>query len=542
MTLRVVARKFTAKIRPVQMPGPMNNSTKHLDFLDQFRAVAILLVLLGHTLMMVCADAVFLKWDGWFRQIPDLGSLGAFIPFSIALAGLPVFFVVSGFCIHLSFELQGKSWRGFFLRRSFRIFPAYLAALILSAAFTFQHFQLDFFNGGFWQNVLEHLFLVHNFSPGNISGFNPPFWSLATEFQLYLIYPVLLMLSQRFGWRRTMMALAAGELFIRGLADWYSDVAPLSSPAAHAIWIISHSPLGFWFSWSLGAYLAEAHLKQQPMPFSGQRPWLWLALAVGCCFIRPLVAFNFLVFALTTAVVASRILQGRSKLPLPASVGAGLRKIGLCSYSLYLLHQPLLYIWLYAFGLGLPNVSASSPLIFLALVASWLVIIPLSWLWYQVFELPGIALGKVTALRPPTASGPVTALRPHFKSVAMFLVMLAVCLWLYWANARFIPFDPSVTNNLAWSLATDPDPAKRDGARAVALAEDACRRMVQRQTVMVGTLAAAYAEAGRFEEAIATAQDACRMAEENGETNLLQRNKELLELYRQHSAYHQPPR
>ena len=46
------------------------------------------------------------------------------------------------------------------------------------------------------------------------------------------------------------------------------------------------------------------------------------------------------------------------------------------------------------------------------------------------------------------------------------------------------------------------------------------------------SLAAAYAEAGRFTEAVATAEKACLLASERKETALLERNKQLLELYR----------
>ena len=54
---------------------------------------------------------------------------------------------------------------------------------------------------------------------------------------------------------------------------------------------------------------------------------------------------------------------------------------------------------------------------------------------------------------------------------------------------------------------------------------------------MVGTLAAAYAEAGRFDDAVATAQKACGLASESGQLELLKKNQELLELYRQRHPY-----
>jgi len=60
-----------------------------------------------------------------------------------------------------------------------------------------------------------------------------------------------------------------------------------------------------------------------------------------------------------------------------------------------------------------------------------------------------------------------------------------------------------------------------------------------RETVPAGTLAAAYAEAGRFDEAIATAQKACALASASGQPELLKKNQELLELYRRHQPFHE---
>ncbi|MGD0351088.1 MAG: tetratricopeptide repeat protein [Verrucomicrobiota bacterium] len=101
--------------------------------------------------------------------------------------------------------------------------------------------------------------------------------------------------------------------------------------------------------------------------------------------------------------------------------------------------------------------------------------------------------------------------------------------------------DPAVNNNVAWSLATSPEKTNRNGALAVKLAEGACRRTHYQVTIMVGTLAAAYAEAGRFEKAISTAQKACVLASQSGDQKLLKKNRELLGLYLQHLPYHERP-
>ena len=93
-----------------------------------------------------------------------------------------------------------------------------------------------------------------------------------------------------------------------------------------------------------------------------------------------------------------------------------------------------------------------------------------------------------------------------------------------------------VLNNLAWLLATCPDARVRDGALAVKYAERACELTHYDLIPMVGTLAAAYAEAGRFDDAISTAQKACALASGSGQQELLKRNQKLLERYRQHQA------
>jgi cytochrome c-type biogenesis protein CcmH/NrfG len=110
---------------------------------------------------------------------------------------------------------------------------------------------------------------------------------------------------------------------------------------------------------------------------------------------------------------------------------------------------------------------------------------------------------------------------------------------------RALQIDPEladVLNNLAWLLATCPEASQRNGPEAVQLAGKACELTRFRRTIMVGTLAAAYAEEGRLVEAVATAQKACALATDEGDRTLLARNQQLLELYRAGQPYHEPPR
>jgi protein O-mannosyl-transferase len=98
---------------------------------------------------------------------------------------------------------------------------------------------------------------------------------------------------------------------------------------------------------------------------------------------------------------------------------------------------------------------------------------------------------------------------------------------------------PESLNNLAWILAAHPDAGLRNGAEAVTLAERACKLSDYKEAVFVGTLAAAYAEAGRFPEAVSSAEKARSLALAAGQKDIAQKNQELLELYRAGRAYHE---
>lgn len=104
---------------------------------------------------------------------------------------------------------------------------------------------------------------------------------------------------------------------------------------------------------------------------------------------------------------------------------------------------------------------------------------------------------------------------------------------------RLKPADADALNNLAWIRAANTDPSYRNGEEAVRYAQRACALTRFRKPIMIGTLAAAYAEAGRFKEAVAAAQKAQEVAEESGQTEIAEKNRKLLELYQGGKAYHE---
>ncbi len=95
----------------------------------------------------------------------------------------------------------------------------------------------------------------------------------------------------------------------------------------------------------------------------------------------------------------------------------------------------------------------------------------------------------------------------------------------------------AAANNLAWIYATHPDPALRNGPRALQLAIEAARATGFKDASTLDTLAAAYAEAGNFDEAIKIAEQILVLAEAASDTARLEKTKPRLQSYRQHQPW-----
>ena len=102
---------------------------------------------------------------------------------------------------------------------------------------------------------------------------------------------------------------------------------------------------------------------------------------------------------------------------------------------------------------------------------------------------------------------------------------------------RLKPEWPAPLNSKAWILATHPDPAVRDEPEAIRLAEQAAALTDRRAANVLHTLAAAYAAAGHYDRAVATAQQALELGSDNPE--FADRMRGQLELYKKGKPYRQ---
>jgi tetratricopeptide (TPR) repeat protein len=107
---------------------------------------------------------------------------------------------------------------------------------------------------------------------------------------------------------------------------------------------------------------------------------------------------------------------------------------------------------------------------------------------------------------------------------------------------QIFPQSISALTNLAWLLATSPIESLRNGGRAVEIARQADQLSGGTNTVVLRTLAAAYAETGQFGKAIESARTAVQLARMHHDDSLAMELEQQIALYRLHMPYHETPK
>jgi len=101
------------------------------------------------------------------------------------------------------------------------------------------------------------------------------------------------------------------------------------------------------------------------------------------------------------------------------------------------------------------------------------------------------------------------------------------------------PGYPEALNNLAWLLAASPQTSLRNGSKAVELAQRANQLTGGENLTVLHTLAVAYAEAGRFGDAIRSIQKAIELAQAVGQKDLARQFNGELKLFEAGLPFHQ---
>jgi peptidoglycan/LPS O-acetylase OafA/YrhL len=307
-------------------------------------------------------------------------------------AAVPVFIVLSGFCLMIPVAKTGYLDGGFWPyigRRARRILPAYYACMVFVLAliafapllnhssdprWTVALPALDL-----WTSIFPHALLYHNWQAAWAYKIDPPMWSIAAEWQIYFLFPVLVAVWRRWGVPALLAAGMAVPLLCKFLM--ITQTWRLVSP-----WYVGLFAMGM-----AGAIHAFAPKREHA--WSDRTPWFTVVMIgtlltfLGWDFIlrdvlTGVATVTLLVFCAnhassiegTVRPVALRLLESRALVTL-----------GAFSYSIYLVHYPIIALangWLASLGIGV-----SARLILMLLVVSPLAVV-VSYAFHIMCEKP----------------------------------------------------------------------------------------------------------------------------------------------------------
>jgi len=362
-----------------------------LTSIDALRGAAAIGVVLYHTNAIPGVDRSLL----WGGAIDDLMFLGKF--------GVWLFFVISGFCIHLQWararvnpSARELTFTEFWKRRIRRLYPPYLVTLIFYVWLRVGTGQLQADLLSAWK-VLLHLVLLQNVDPRALSTMNNVYWTLALEEQLYLLYFVFLAIRRRWGWGAALGVAVASRV------GWFALALALHRGAGVDI-LVTQAAMVQWMIWVLGALSVEAAfglvrlpdaLKRLPVAGAllavasllvwAQNYWMGPGLANDLIWFGAEPVWGAGFFVLVNWAV-DREQSGLLGSRWPRALG-WLAGAGVFSYSLYLTHEmiewhawPPMAARMAAAGVLLPHIVVASGLLAVCLLFGWA--------FFMVFERP----------------------------------------------------------------------------------------------------------------------------------------------------------
>lgn len=391
-----------------------NDTSKRirLPFLDGLRGWSALYVVVVHACYGAFPDGSSGAWSV-FEELFSYGRLA-----------VSVFIVLSGFCLMLPLavdpdRIRGQAWGGYFKRRFRRIVPTYLAAMGLSLlllAVLPKWMTQHGWGNSFWpvfeaDILLSHVFLIHNLSNDWITRINPPFWSVATEWQIYFLFPlVLLPMFRRMGWLASVLVgfgLGLGVIFLfrrfETAAPWFLGLFALGmavaqlAVAAEGALVRHRRVLGHPVVVAAGllAVITVVTIVGRVAEFDGWKGQFTSESIAGvacACFLLWLCGSD----TLRAGDTPCRSTVGHRVAWFFETRCAGW--LGKVSYSLYLTHALMLMITAPLIDrLGMTGGVHALMHISVAVTASLL----FAWLFYQWFERPFVAK-KSRTVKPET--------------------------------------------------------------------------------------------------------------------------------------------
>jgi peptidoglycan/LPS O-acetylase OafA/YrhL len=351
-------------------------ATGRVTQLDAIRGIAAVTVVCSH----------------WWAIIQSHPAPWIFRPLLLGREAVILFFVLSGYVLSLPvWTNRQPPYREYIIRRTFRIYIPFVVALALSALgcriFYGIHLPLTSFYNGTWQMPLTASLFAHELLMPANSVLNGAIWSLRYEMEMSILFPFLclfLLRTGRYSWLILCLAVRTAEWLLI-----HSHFATTSIAAINIARLLYYA-----IFFIVGAALARERTYLTYRIAQISKPALWalflLSLALYCntMFASITVPTSDLFTMLGSAAIIVLVQDPRLTLGLNSAIP---RCLGRISYSMYLVHYPVLFA---VFDLAYPRVS----IIGLALLSAVATLI-ISHLFCIFIEEPAHTAGKHLATR-----------------------------------------------------------------------------------------------------------------------------------------------
>jgi peptidoglycan/LPS O-acetylase OafA/YrhL len=370
--------------------------TGKLDYIDALRGIAALSILVFHiygTIGMI---------TGWAHPIQIVPERF----FDLALAGIPLFFIISAFTLYLSLDNKADEKRmlfKFYLRRFFRIAPLFYFLLILVVldGIIIQKRVPS------WLEVLANFSFTFNLVPQYSKSLFSDGWTVGVEMLFYLVLPFIFLKVNNI-WRSILLFIGIYWLSkgIRQLMGTIIGVDVMTS-TNYDFYTFFH--WAYIFPLGIICYLIyKLHLPKMRCKYRAPVAYILLSVSLIILFIfidnlsmalalsdlyEPLSKLTELQIMSPIAFVL--LILSLSLAPNRFIVNRFTQFFGMISYSLYLVHpflvEPLKPAYVYIYDHTIYSTDFS---LLLCLLLTLLVVTPISLLTYHLIETPGIRWGK----------------------------------------------------------------------------------------------------------------------------------------------------